>query len=109
MGWDSIPRTESGARPRISIGAALQQEYPNAVAIDASVAKGRAYLALRCDDGEIRPMYLLLDREGFAHGVGLANDPVMAKELPLEESPLRWPIKVARALTTWDWPTGDSR
>jgi hypothetical protein len=67
MGWDSIPGTESGTWPRISIAAALQREYPAAVAIEAYVAKGRAYLALRCDDGEVRPLYLLLDREGFAH------------------------------------------
>ena len=56
MGWDSIPGAESGARPRLSLAAALQREYPTAVAIDASVAKGRAYLALRCKDGEVRPV-----------------------------------------------------
>jgi hypothetical protein len=105
MGWDSIPGTESGAQPRISIAAAIQREYPNAVAIDASVAKGRAHLALRCDEGEVRPLYLLLDREGFAHGADPGDDPVMAKEFPLEESPVRWPMKVAQALTTWDWPS----
>lgn len=105
MGWDSIPGTESGARPRQSIAAALQREYPNAVAIDASVAKGRAYLAVRCEDGEVRPLYLLLDREGFAHLGDPGDDPVWAKVFPLEESPMRWPEKVAHALTTWDWPT----
>ncbi len=70
------------------------------------MAKGRAYLALRCDDGEVRPVYLLLDREGFA-GVsdpdGTDGDPVWAKDFPLEESPARWPMKVAQALTTWEW------
>lgn len=35
-----FPGTETNARPRLSITAALQREYPNAVAIDASVAKG---------------------------------------------------------------------
>lgn len=103
MGWDSIPGTESRARPRLSIAAALQREYPNAVAIDASVAKGRAYLALRCDDGEVRPLYLLLDREGLAPLFDAGDDPVCAKVFPLEQSPTRWPKKVAHALTTWDW------
>lgn len=56
------------------------------------MAKGRAYLALQCDDGEVRPVYLLLDREGFAHGADPGNDPVMAKDLPVEESPGRWPM-----------------
>ena len=104
MGWDSIPGTESGARPRISIAAALQREFRDAVAVDASVAKGRAYLALRCDDGEVRPLYLLLDREGFAHSADPVDDPVWMKVFPLDESPIRWPMKVAQCLTTWEWP-----
>jgi len=103
MGWDSIPGTESSARPRISIPAAIQQVYPTAIAIDASVSKGRAYLALRCDDGEVRPVFLLLDREGFKHASGPGDDAVWAKDYPLDESPARWPKKVARVLTTWEW------
>lgn len=103
MGWDAIPGTETRARPRLSITAALQREYPNAVAVDASVAKGRAYLALRCDDGEVRPRYLLLDREGFKHLFDPGDDPVYAKDYPLDESRIRWPMKVAQALTTWEW------
>lgn len=102
MGWDSIPGTETGARPRLSITAALQREYPEAVAIDASVAKGRAYLAVRCADGEVRPIYLLLDREGFKRASNPDDDPVWAKDFPLDESPVRWPQKVAQALTTWE-------
>lgn len=107
MGWDSIPGTESGTRPRVSIAAALQREYPNAVAVDASVAKGRAFLALQCDDGEVRPLYVLLDREGFSHLADPGDDPVMAKVFPLDESPVRWPMKVAQALTTWEWSSID--
>lgn len=103
MSWDAIPGTETHARPRISITAALQQEYPNAVAIDASVTKGRAFLAVRCDDGEVRPVYLLLDREGFTRSSAPDDDPVWAKDSPLDESPTRWPMKVAQALTTWEW------
>jgi hypothetical protein len=103
MGWSSIPGTETSARPRLSIAAALQREYPDAVAIDASVAKGRAFLAIRCADGQVRPLYLLLDREGFIDQANPRDDPVFAKDFPLDESPRRWPLKVAEALTTWDW------
>ncbi|MEE3755216.1 hypothetical protein [Mycobacterium intracellulare] len=103
MGWDAIPGTETKSRPRLSIAAALQREYPNAVAIDASVAKGRAFLAVRCEDGQIRPIYLLLDREGFKRRSDPSDDPVWAKDYPLDESPVRWPLKVAQALTTWEW------
>jgi hypothetical protein len=101
MPWDSIPGTETGARPRVSLEQALRDEYPDAVAVDASLAKGRAYLAVRCEDGQVRPIYLILDREGFSTTRG--EDPIMAKELPLDESPSRWPMKVAQALTTWSW------
>lgn len=100
MPWDSIPGTETGARPRISLEAALRRQYPTAVAIDASLAKGRAYLAIRDKDGRVRPWYMILDREGFPGEPG--EDPIMAKDLPIEESPYRWPKKVASALTTWD-------
>lgn len=100
MPWDSIPGTETGARPRISLEAALRRQYPTAVAIDASLAKGRAYLAIRDKDGRVRPWYMILDREGFPGEPG--DDPIMAKDLPIEESPYRWPKKVASALTTWD-------
>ncbi len=103
MGWDAIPGTETGTRPRSSIADALQRVYPNAVAIDASVAKGRAYLAVRCEDGEVRPIYLLLDREGFKSEASPDDDPVWAKDFPLDESPERWPMNVAQKLTTWDW------
>ncbi|SKF35954.1 Uncharacterised protein [Mycobacteroides abscessus subsp. massiliense] len=103
MGWDSLPGTETNARPRLSLVAALQKAYPDAVAIDASVAKGRAYLAVRCADGQVRPVYLLLDREGFIDEANPTDDPVWVKHFPLDESPTRWPLKVAEALTTWEW------
>lgn len=103
MGWDAIPGTETGARPRLSIADALQRVYPNAAAIDASVAKGRAYLAVRCEDGEVRPVYLLLDRDGFKRKAEPDDDPVWEKDIPIDESPVRWPLKVAQQLTTWHW------
>lgn len=101
MPWDSIPGTETGARPRLSLEAALKKQYPSAVAIDASLAKGRAYLAIRDKDGSVHPWYMILDREGFA-GQQPGDDPIMVKVLPTDESPDRWPMKVAAALTTWD-------
>jgi hypothetical protein len=100
MPWDSIPGTETGVRPRVSLEAALRRAYPGAVAVDASLAKGRAYLAIRDAEGQIRPWYLWLDRESFPGEPG--DDPIMAKEIPVDESPLRWPKKVAAALTTWE-------
>lgn len=99
MSWDSIPGTETGARPRISLENALRQEFPDAVAIDASLSKGRAYLAVRAKDGRIRPVYLILSREGDASS---GDDLVFYKDLPVDESPPRWPMKVARALTSWE-------
>lgn len=98
MPWDSIPGTETGARPRISLEKALQQEFPDAVAIDASLSKGRAYLALRGKDGEVRPVYMLLTRE---EGASVGDDPIFYEDVSIDESPPRWPMKVARALTTW--------
>lgn len=103
MGWDSIPGSQTSARPRLSIAAALQRMYPDAIAIDASVAKGRAFLAVRCEDGQVRPMYLLLDRRGFINEADPTDDPVWAKDFPIDESPVQWPQKVAEALTTWEW------
>jgi hypothetical protein len=46
----------------------------------------------------------VLDREGFAHLADPGDDPVWAKVFPLEESPTRWPKKVAHVLTTREWP-----
>lgn len=76
----------------------MRAEYPNAVAIDASVAKGRAYMAVNCPGGQVRPVYPLLDREGFADLAEPGDDPVWAKHYPLEESPIRWPKKSQRHL-----------
>jgi hypothetical protein len=103
MGWDSMPGSGTGARPRLSIVAALQRAYPDAVAIDASVAKGRAFMAMRCEDGQVRPMYLLLNRQGFINESDPTDDPVWVKDSPIDESPERWPKKVAEQLATWEW------
>ena len=80
---------------RLSLAQALRREFSDVVALDASVAKGRAYMACRSADGQIRPRYLLLDRDPFEPAA------VMYKDLELEESPTRWPMVVAAALTTW--------
>lgn len=34
--------------------------------------------------------------------LGGGNDPIMVKVLPTDESPDRWPMKVAAELTIWD-------
>jgi hypothetical protein len=48
-------------------------------------------------------VFRLLDREGFKHSSDPDDDPVWAKDYPLDESPMRWPKKIAEALTTWEW------
>lgn len=81
---------------RVPLADAIRQEFSNVVAVDASVAKGRAYLACRDSDGSVRPMFLWLAR------FDMSGDAVMYKHMSLEESPTRWPAAVAEALTTWE-------
>jgi hypothetical protein len=95
VGWDSLPRNGRDGK-RLALDAALRQEFPGAVAVDASVAKGRAYLAYRDSDGTVRPICLWLERDEFVDGE------VIYKHVGLEESPIRWPSAVANALTTWE-------
>lgn len=95
MSWDGLPGMESDANPRLSLANALRAEFPGIVELDASVAKGRAYLAVRTIDGQVRPCYLWLERDEDLGGV-------MYKDQPIDESPSRWPLKVAEALTTWE-------
>jgi hypothetical protein len=95
VGWDGLPMNDRDGK-RLAIAAALRHEFPNAIAVDASVAKGRAYVAYRDSDGTVRPMYLWLERDEFAGGE------VIYKHVGLEESPIRWPSAVVNALTTWE-------
>ncbi len=81
---------------RLALAAAIRQEFPEAIAVDASVAKGRAYLAHRDAGGAVRPMYLWLERWDVADGE------VMYKHVDIAESPIRWPSAVVAALTTWE-------
>lgn len=88
---------------RRSVADVLTEEFSGqdqeVVAIDASVARGRAYLAVRIASGEVVPVYLWLDREDRSGGDG----PILwRKIMPVGESPRRWPLKVAEALTTWE-------
>lgn len=88
---------------RRSVASILTEEFSGrdqeVVAVDASVAKGRAYLAVRCADGQVRPVYLWLDRIDPPE----REEPVlMWKRFSIGESPRRWPAKVAGALTTWE-------
>jgi hypothetical protein len=63
MGWDGVDM--AGEQGRRSVADVLSAEFSaqgqTVVALDASVAKGRAYLAVRGADGQVRPVYLLLD------------------------------------------------
>jgi hypothetical protein len=95
MGWDNLVGTAPGARPRVSLADALRAEFRGVVVVDASLSKGRAYLAIRGDDQQIRPCYLLLDRFDD-------SNEVFYKIFPSDESPRRWPMKVAEALSTWE-------
>lgn len=86
---------QSADGARLPLAEALRREFPDIVALDASVAKGRAYLACHDANDHVRPRYLLLDRVPFD------ETSVIYKDLELEESPSRWPSAIAAALTTW--------
>jgi hypothetical protein len=64
VGWDGVDMTDEQGRRR-SLADVLTAEFSGqgqmVVALDASVAKGRAYLAVRGADDQVRPVYLLLD------------------------------------------------
>jgi hypothetical protein len=104
--WDSISLKEGRSRRR-SVAAALAEQFATedgqeVVGVDASMAKGRAYLAVRTTDGQVRPCYLLL-APATEFGAADGEDPeVMYKHVGVDESPRRWPLKVARELTTWE-------
>jgi len=110
MPWDDLKLSDGNNRRR-SLADALRELYtgeggPEVVAVDASLAKGRAYLAIRTSDGAVRPHYLWLAPAEEFGGDG-TNDPgmgpyLMYKMIPVEESPRRWPRAVAEALTTWE-------
>lgn len=74
----------------------FSSDHQSVVAIDASVGRCRAYLAVRGADGEVRPVYLRLEADPTD------EDFLDYKDLDIEESPSRWPLKVAAALTTWE-------
>lgn len=105
MPWDSLDLADSNGKRR-SLAAALTElfntETQRVLGIDASVAKGRAYLAVRADDGQVRPRYLLLAAAEEFGTVDPSWPHVMYKHLGVEESPGRWPRKVAQELTTWE-------
>ncbi|MFJ8388623.1 hypothetical protein ACIQ9Q_29680 [Streptomyces sp. NPDC094438] len=110
MPWDDLKLTDQSRRRR-SLADALRDYYGGedetaVVAVDASLAKGRAYLAIRDTGGAVRPLYLWLAPAEEFGGDG-SNDPemgpyMMQKVIPVAESPSRWPRAVAEALTTWE-------
>ncbi|TLQ39392.1 hypothetical protein [Streptomyces marianii] len=108
MPWDDLKLTDQSRRRR-SVADALRDYYggegATVVAVDASLAKGRAYLAVQDKDGTVRPLYLWLAPAEEFGGDG-SDDPemgpyMMQKVIPVGESPRRWPRAVAQALTTW--------
>lgn len=105
MPWDSLDLADSSGKRR-SLAASLADQFTTETqqvqAIDASVAKGRAYLAVRTKDGEVLPCYLLLAAAEEFGTVDPSWPHVMYKHLGVEDSPRRWPQKVAQALTTWE-------
>jgi hypothetical protein len=101
MGWDGVDM--AGEQGRRSVADVLSAEFSaqgqTVVALEASVAKGRAYLAVRGADGQVRPVYLLLDP---IDETDPAHPFLSYKDCPVDESPRRRPVKVAQALTTWE-------
>lgn len=87
-----------GRGRRRSVAEEFSGRDQEVVAVDASVARGRACLAARIASREVVPAYLWLDHEDSSEPGG----PVLwRKIMPVGESPRRWPRKVAEALTTW--------
>ncbi|MFF4531670.1 hypothetical protein ACFY1P_20660 [Streptomyces sp. NPDC001407] len=114
MPWDDLKLTGQDGRRR-SLANALREYYGGddgsaVVAVDASLSKRRAYLAVRDKDDTVRPLYLwLAPAEEFVGGD--SNDPemgpyLMQKVIPVEESPVRWPRAVAEAADDLGTVTG---
>ena len=101
-----VALTDERGRRR-SVASALTAEYSVAgysvLAADASIAQGRAYLAVLGPDGEVRPVFLALESELGEHGRVLLYRPY-----PPHEYPTRWPNRIAALLTTRE-PRGWSR
>jgi hypothetical protein len=100
MGWDGVGMAGEQGRSRsvtdvLTAGFAGQDQ--TVAALDASVAKGRAHLAMQDPDGQVRPVYLLLDPID-------QTDPehpfLSCKDFPVEESTQQWPARIGEALTT---------
>jgi len=102
MGWDGVGMADEQGHRR-AVADVLTAEFSGrdrtVVAVDANVAKGRAYLAVRGADGQVRPVYLLLDPVGES---GPAHPFLHYKDLPVDESPPRSPAKLDQALETWE-------
>jgi len=102
MGWDGVGMADEQGHRR-AVADVLMAEFSGrdrtVVAVDANVAKGRAYLAVRGADGQVRPVCLLLDPVDESDP---AHPFLHYKDFPVDESPRRWPAKIAQALTTWE-------
>jgi peptidyl-tRNA hydrolase len=102
MGWDGVDMVDEQGHRRAAadvLTAEFSGQDRMVVAVDADVAKGRAYLAVRGADGQVRPVCLLLDPVDESDP---AHPFLYYKDFPVDESSRRWPAKVAQALTTWE-------
>lgn len=110
MPWDDLKLTTQSGR-RCALADALRGYYGGedgtaVVAVAASLAKGRAYLAIRDAEGAVRPLYRWLASAAEFGGEGSSDSEMgpylMQKVILVAESPRRWPRAVAEALTTWE-------
>jgi hypothetical protein len=102
MSWDGVGMADERGHRRAAadvLAGEFSSQDRTVVAVDANVANGRAYLAVRGADGQVRPVCLLLDPIDES---GPAHPFLYYKDFPVDESPRRWPVKVAQALTTWE-------
>lgn len=98
MGWWNVPTHDQDGRPCSSLEAALRLEFPSIVAVDADARRHTAFIAEQGEDGEVRPVFLMLDWFEVLGGKVL-----MYKDLGIEESPVRWPLAVVDEITRWSW------
>jgi len=95
MGWDAFPRVVDG-RTRTAKQVLHEELVPSAVAVYVNLKSGTAYAAVPGDDGQVHACYFIADTEEFDGETHYAF-----KQLPVEESPSRWPDEIAKVITHW--------
>jgi hypothetical protein len=99
MGWDGVDMAGEQGRRRPAadiLAAEFSGQDQTVVALDASVANGRAYLAARGPARQVQPVYPLdpIDETDPEHPFPSYQD------FPVQESPQWWPARITEALTT---------